>query len=428
MSALLTHIVARHADAQGVRESMEDATLLSPALGGDVRLDLLGIFDGHGGARAATLSARRLPQHLAAHLPSRTSRFDCARALLASLCIDPFFFWSITVCLRCARCGSDAPAHSVRTLVRALRKAFADTQGELLRDESVEGGCTALVTLLSDDVCIVANVGDSRAVLGSVVVEDDDGGGAGDLPRSRFVRRVPTFSEASEEEGDTARTERTEGAEQSESAVAAAGSGGASLADRAASGSDGGDDDETAAAVVGQPEGNAAIDGDGGKVKRGDDEDGDGGAVEPRRSTSGVRVPLDFSFSQSLGDDDDDLFGASESAQSRSAAASGGGPSSAERGASVSDHAGVSDRRAPRRSVQVVRVTRDHKPDDVEESQRVRDAGGFVVRGRVCAVLAVSRALGDRFLEQYLSAVPDFFVIENWQQHSVLVLACDGIW
>ena len=39
-------------------------------------------------------------------------------------------------------------------------------------------------------------------------------------------------------------------------------------------------------------------------------------------------------------------------------------------------------------SVQVVRVTRDHKPDDVEESRRVREAGGFVVRGRVCAVLA----------------------------------------
>jgi len=39
----------------------------------------------------------------------------------------------------------------------------------------------------------------------------------------------------------------------------------------------------------------------------------------------------------------------------------------------------------------VVPLSRDHKPDDAGEVLRIRKAGGNVMRGRVCGVVAVSR-------------------------------------
>ena len=39
--------------------------------------------------------------------------------------------------------------------------------------------------------------------------------------------------------------------------------------------------------------------------------------------------------------------------------------------------------------------SQDHKPDDISETKRNREAGGWVSRGRVNGTLAVSRALGD---------------------------------
>lgn len=42
-----------------------------------------------------------------------------------------------------------------------------------------------------------------------------------------------------------------------------------------------------------------------------------------------------------------------------------------------------------------IALTRDHKPTDEEEIERIYDAGGFVSRKRVNACLAMSRALGD---------------------------------
>lgn len=75
-----------------------------------------------------------------------------------------------------------------------------------------------------------------------------------------------------------------------------------------------------------------------------------------------------------------------------------------------------------------IRVTHDHKGTDEDEIQRINDAGGFVVNGRVNAILAVTRSLGDRAMKQYVTGDPytEERVLDESDTH--LVLACDGVW
>ncbi|XP_020597923.1 probable protein phosphatase 2C 59, partial [Phalaenopsis equestris] len=78
-----------------------------------------------------------------------------------------------------------------------------------------------------------------------------------------------------------------------------------------------------------------------------------------------------------------------------------------------------------------IAVSRDHKPDQTDERQRIEDAGGFVIWAgtwRVGGVLAVSRAFGDRLLKQYVVADPE--IQEEVVDGSLefLILASDGLW
>ncbi|XP_020520891.1 probable protein phosphatase 2C 59 isoform X2 [Amborella trichopoda] len=78
-----------------------------------------------------------------------------------------------------------------------------------------------------------------------------------------------------------------------------------------------------------------------------------------------------------------------------------------------------------------IAVSRDHKPDQSDERQRIEDAGGFVMWAgtwRVGGVLAVSRAFGDKLLKQYVVADPEIEeeVINGSLQF--LILASDGLW
>ncbi|XP_031480957.1 probable protein phosphatase 2C 59 [Nymphaea colorata] len=78
-----------------------------------------------------------------------------------------------------------------------------------------------------------------------------------------------------------------------------------------------------------------------------------------------------------------------------------------------------------------IAVSRDHKPDQTDERQRIEDAGGFVMWAgtwRVGGVLAVSRAFGDRQLKQYVVADPEIKeeVIDGSLEF--LILASDGLW
>ncbi|PPD89648.1 hypothetical protein GOBAR_DD13406 [Gossypium barbadense] len=76
-------------------------------------------------------------------------------------------------------------------------------------------------------------------------------------------------------------------------------------------------------------------------------------------------------------------------------------------------------------------VSRDHKPDQSDERQRIEDAGGFVMWAgtwRVGGVLAVSRAFGDRLLKQYVVADPEIQEEKIDSSLEFLILASDGLW
>ncbi|KAE8698452.1 putative protein phosphatase 2C 59 [Hibiscus syriacus] len=77
-----------------------------------------------------------------------------------------------------------------------------------------------------------------------------------------------------------------------------------------------------------------------------------------------------------------------------------------------------------------IAVSRDHKPDQTDERQRIEDAGGFVMWAgtwRVGGVLAV-RAFGDRLLKQYVVADPDIQEEKIDNSLEFLILASDGLW
>lgn len=80
----------------------------------------------------------------------------------------------------------------------------------------------------------------------------------------------------------------------------------------------------------------------------------------------------------------------------------------------------------------------DHKPEDEEESKRIKEAGGEVTsEGRVNGGLNLSRALGDHAYKQgdcgarkqMISALPDVRRIQlQKDEDEFMLLACDGIW
>lgn len=76
----------------------------------------------------------------------------------------------------------------------------------------------------------------------------------------------------------------------------------------------------------------------------------------------------------------------------------------------------------------VVRLSRDHKPSNPDEVERIRQAGGFVSSNRVNGILGVARALGDHAMKQFIISVPYISRTELTSDDTHIVVACDGIW
>jgi len=75
-----------------------------------------------------------------------------------------------------------------------------------------------------------------------------------------------------------------------------------------------------------------------------------------------------------------------------------------------------------------VRVSRDHRPSDELEVQRVRQAGGYVQNGRVSGVLAVSRALGDHSYKNAGVTWRPSIAVHDASDDMALVIGSDGLW
>jgi serine/threonine protein phosphatase PrpC len=92
---------------------------------------------------------------------------------------------------------------------------------------------------------------------------------------------------------------------------------------------------------------------------------------------------------------------------------------------------------------QAIALSDDHKPENIDELNRITNSGLFVVNNRVNGELAMSRALGDfqyklhinpktnkkiTIMEQAVTCIPDIAIHKRSINDKVLVLACDGIW
>ncbi|KAH9300061.1 hypothetical protein KI387_011644, partial [Taxus chinensis] len=75
--------------------------------------------------------------------------------------------------------------------------------------------------------------------------------------------------------------------------------------------------------------------------------------------------------------------------------------------------------------------SKDHKPQREDEMDRIEAAGGKIIYWhgyRVGGFLALSRALGDRFLKQYVISEPEVTCTERREEDEFLILASDGLW
>eukprot|EP00727_Mastigamoeba_balamuthi_P012631 m51a1_g7991 putative protein phosphatase (449) ;mRNA; r:99940-102784 len=81
-------------------------------------------------------------------------------------------------------------------------------------------------------------------------------------------------------------------------------------------------------------------------------------------------------------------------------------------------------------------VSEKHKPSSPRERQRVEQAGGHVIFGRILGSLAVSRSFGDsefkypqnRGTDDFVSCVPHVTTVTLTPETQFFILACDGLW
>ncbi|KAG8037231.1 hypothetical protein GUJ93_ZPchr0023g33382 [Zizania palustris] len=76
-------------------------------------------------------------------------------------------------------------------------------------------------------------------------------------------------------------------------------------------------------------------------------------------------------------------------------------------------------------------LSSDHKPDRLDEKARIEAAGGQVMYAngaRVRGILAMSRALGDKYLKPEVICEPDITITERTMEDECVILASDGMW
>ncbi|KAH0970553.1 hypothetical protein GBA52_022709 [Prunus armeniaca] len=83
------------------------------------------------------------------------------------------------------------------------------------------------------------------------------------------------------------------------------------------------------------------------------------------------------------------------------------------------------------RGTETIPLTVDQKPDREDELLRIEGGGGKVINwngARVFGVLAMSRAIGDRYLRPWIIPVPEISFTTRTDEDECLILASDGLW
>ncbi|KAL8137016.1 hypothetical protein V2J09_003017 [Rumex salicifolius] len=83
------------------------------------------------------------------------------------------------------------------------------------------------------------------------------------------------------------------------------------------------------------------------------------------------------------------------------------------------------------RGTLTIPLTVDQKPDREDELMRIEHEGGKVINwngARVLGVLAMSRAIGDRYMRPYVIPVPEISFTTRSAEDECVVLASDGLW
>ncbi|RLV94535.1 Protein phosphatase 2C 1 [Spathaspora sp. JA1] len=74
------------------------------------------------------------------------------------------------------------------------------------------------------------------------------------------------------------------------------------------------------------------------------------------------------------------------------------------------------------------RLSYDHKATDLYEINRIREAGGLVLKNRVNGVLAVTRSLGDSYMKDLVIGKPFTTSTQITHDDEFMILGCDGLW
>ena len=81
-------------------------------------------------------------------------------------------------------------------------------------------------------------------------------------------------------------------------------------------------------------------------------------------------------------------------------------------------------------------LSEKHTPTSTSEKERVTQAGGRIIFGRVLGTLAVSRSIGDidykyphnKASADFVTASPFVNKVDMSPTDEFLIIACDGLW
>ncbi|KAD6454848.1 hypothetical protein E3N88_09554 [Mikania micrantha] len=83
------------------------------------------------------------------------------------------------------------------------------------------------------------------------------------------------------------------------------------------------------------------------------------------------------------------------------------------------------------RGTETIPLTVDQKPDREDELLRIEEQDGKVINwngARVFGVLAMSRAIGDRYLRPWIIPVPEISFTTRTDEDECSIIASDGLW